>query len=99
MLSLAGACPVFLSMPVLTPTTGKGVAVMAWADWTPAHEKVAATQIVLHITIMSGGVVGLVRQELGPRKRSGGQQLQRQVYEKGTSSLVFLSWWQEPQTR
>lgn len=50
MLSLAGACPVTLSMPVLTPTTGKAVAVAAGADCTPAHERIVVMQIaVLHI--------------------------------------------------
>jgi hypothetical protein len=81
MLSLAGAWPVFMSMPVLTPTTGKGVAVMAWADCAPAHQKFAATQIAVphHMALVSDGVVGLVRQELGWRKRSGGQQIHCRV--------------------
>jgi hypothetical protein len=80
MLSLAGAWPVFMSMPVLTPTTGKGVAVMAWVDCTPAHQRFAATQIaVLHMALVSDDVVDLVRQELEWRRRSGGQQLHCRV--------------------
>jgi hypothetical protein len=50
MLSLAGTWPVILSMPVLTPTTGKGEAAGAGAEWTPAHERAEMMQIdVLHI--------------------------------------------------
>jgi hypothetical protein len=50
MLSLAGGCPVFWSMPVLTPTTGKGKGAGPGVDWAPAHDRAATTQAVtLHI--------------------------------------------------